>query len=349
MVVRRPVRTHSSTQIAAGALPVRRLAAVLLILPMALLTPNPGAAGPCQESARQARKACKFDVKDNFWESVAICTHLSSDGARVACEANAQDARDEGTEECRGIFSGRMDFCSASGEVRYDPSFSAGMFTDVFNNNNPYWPLAVGNRWVLEGDGETVVVEVLNETKRIAGVDCIVVNDVVSDEDGQLIEDTDDWYAYATNNDAWYCGENAKDYEYFPGDQPSVAELVKIDGSFKHGVEGAKAGVQMWASPTPGQIYRQEFSLANAEDGAEVLSSNYSYGDGSGLDRRVPQALAELFCNNDCVVAREFNLSEVGGEALKYYSPGVGIFLEVDGKKVVQLVDCSHDVRCEQL
>ena len=45
-----------------------------------------------------------------------------------------------------------------------------------------------------EGDGEMIVVRVTDETKSIEGVPCFVVNDVVSDEDGQTIEDTDDWF-----------------------------------------------------------------------------------------------------------------------------------------------------------
>ncbi len=223
------------------------------------------------------------------------------------------------------------------------------MFTKTFDDSNPFRNLTVGSHWEFEGADETIVVEVLPATKRIGKVDCIVVNDVVTDEDGELIEDTDDWYVMGTNGDVWYCGENSKDYEYPKGDNPREAELVAIDGSFKHGVDGAKAGIAMKAAPVVGDFYRQEFALGDAEDGAEVLSTTYSYGDGSGLDRRVPQDLAELFCDGDCLVVREFNLVEPGPEARKYYSPDIGVFLEVEGKDVVQLVSCNVDPRCDQL
>ena len=105
----------------------------------------------------------------------------------------------------------------------------------------------------------------------------------------------------------------------------------------------------MFASPAVGDMYRQEFALGDAEDGAEVLSTTYSFGDGGGLDRRVPQALAELLCSGDCLVTREFNLTEPGAEALKYYSPGIGVFLEVEGRSVVRLVSCNVDSRCDDL
>ncbi len=326
----------------------RALAPVFLLLAGAMAAPQPSEAGPCEKSAKLARKACKFDLKDNWLESRAICAHISSVGEREGCLADAREEFEDGEDECADIHAGRMEFCAASGERFYDPPFERSQFTNRFDDTNPYWLLTPGHQWVLEGDGETIVVEVLPATKRVAGVNCIVVNDVVS-EDGELIEDTDDWYAIANNGDVYYCGENAKDYEYFKGDNPREAELVSIDGSFKHGVEGAKAGIAMLGNPQVGQIYRQEFALGDAEDGAEVVSTSYSFGDGSGLDRRVPQDLANLFCDGDCVVTREFNLTEPGGRELKYYAPGVGVFLEVAGKSVVRLVGCNMDPRCDQL
>lgn len=332
-----------------GAGPIAHVTVVGLVIALATFTAIPATAGPCQRSANQAHIACSHDVRDDFWEAKAICTHIADEDERDECLEEAKEERKEAWEECRDILEARHDFCDTSGEDRYDPDFDPAMFTDVFNDANPYWPLAPGNYWEFEGDGETIVVNVLDATKHIEGVDCIVVNDVVTDEDGKLIEDTDDWYGQALIGDVYYCGENAKDYEYFDGDDPEVAELVSIDGSFKHGVEGAKAGILMWASPQVGDIYRQEFSLGNAEDVAEVLSTTYSYGDGNGLDDDVPQELVELFCDGDCIVTREWNLIEPGPEALKYYSPGVGVFLEVEDGEVVELVGCNVDVRCAGL
>ena len=65
--------------------------------------------------------------------------------------------------------------------------------------------------------------------------------------------------------------EGAKDYEYFRADRPQEADFIAIDGSFKHGVEGAKAGTAMKAAPAVGDMYLQEFALGDAEDHA-VLS-----------------------------------------------------------------------------
>lgn len=328
-----------------GILPV--IAAIALLMTGFLLAP-PAEAGPCEKSARLARKACGFDVKDDVYETRAICAHLSKSGERADCLDEVEDERDDATEECDDIFEARMDFCASTGERYYDPAFDKSMFTNTFDNANPYFPLAVGNEWTLEGDGETVIITVLPETKRVGKVNCLVVNDVVSEE-GQLIEDTDDWYAQAHNGDIYYCGENAKDYAYFKGDKPQVAELVEIDGSFKHGVNRAKAGILMFAAPVVGTSYRQEFALGDAEDGAEVMSTTYRHGADPALDKRVPKALADLFCAGDCLVTRDFNLLEPGPDELKYYSPGVGLFLEIGGKDVTRLVSCNVDPRCDEL
>jgi hypothetical protein len=91
-------------------------------------------------------------------------------------------------------------------------------------------------------------VRVLNETKAIAGVTCIVVRDQVFD-DGDLIEDTDDWYAQAKDGNVFYCGEEVKDFGSFEGDNPRKPELVSIDGSFKAGRDGDKPGIIFQAFP----------------------------------------------------------------------------------------------------
>lgn len=342
---------HDNARTAAGRCVPILTAAVLAMLFVVAAQPA-AAATPCKTSAVKARQACIFDAKDDLYEGKAKCHHISDAGDREECFDEGQEEFLEAKEECIEVFEFRSDFCEDSGEFRYDPEFRAAMFTDTFDNLNPLWPLAPGNWWRLESEEETIVVTVLDATKRIKkAINCIVVNDVVSEGDGPVIEDTDDWYAQAHNGDIYYCGESSKDYEIFEGDDPEEPELVAIDGSFKHGVEGAKAGLLISANPMVGDMYRQEFALGDAEDGAEVLSTTYNYGDKGGLDKHVPQELAELFCSDgDCVVLREFNLQEPDTPlAKKYFSPGVGLFLEVEGNEVVELVACNVDPRCDDL
>ena len=76
-------------------------------------------------------------------------------------------------------------------------------------NPNPYFPLGIGNRWEFRSQDQSTVVEVLNRTKLIDDVRCIVVRDVVHEE-GKLHEATNDWYAQAKNGNVWYCGDMAR-------------------------------------------------------------------------------------------------------------------------------------------
>src|SRR6185369_17220397 len=119
----------------------------------------------------------------------------------------------------------------------------------------------------------------------------------------------------------------------FDADDPHRPELVSNDGSFKAGRDGDKAGIIFLASPVVGDVYVEEASLANAEDVTEVLSTNYQFGNGQGLDEGVNQTLANIMCNAaDCVVTKNFSLLEPGLFARKYYANGIGVFLEVESE-----------------
>jgi hypothetical protein len=307
---------------------------------------------PCSATADALFRACGSGVEDDRWIAEAICINVSDDAARAQCSADADASHREGSQLCDDQLAGRRDACLSLGEHRYDPDFDPDAFDDDFTSltkPNPYFPLAIGNRWEYRGGAEVDTVEVVNRTKLIDDVTCIVVTDRVTD-DGDLREATDDWYAQAKNGTVWYCGEEVRDYETFEGDDPRKPELVSNDGSFKAGRDDDKPGIIFQASPAKGQVYLEEFSLGNAEDVTEVLSTTYAFGHDPELDGSVPQQLAELLCAGDCVVTRNFSLLEPGVSARKYYARGIGVFLEVESTgDVIQLVSCNVDPRCTTL
>lgn len=312
-----------------------------------------GGEGFCTDTATVQFNACRNEVVDDYFTAQAFCIQIIDAAERQACFEEANAARQEGNQTCREQRDAREDLCDLVGEGRYDPNFDPALFESDFSNlthPNPYFPLEIGNHWEFTGGGETVTLDVLDETKLIEGVTCIVVRDVVT-IDGLLVEDTDDWFGQRRDGTVDYCGEMVKDYETFAGDNPAEPELVDIAGSFKMGRDGL-AGTQFLASPTVGVTYRQEFSPGNAEDAATVLSTNYSYGNDPELDEFVPQELAELLCAaGDCVVTREFAPLEPGVYGRKYYARGIGLFLEVypETGDIVQLVDCNFDAICAEL
>lgn len=127
--------------------------------------------------------------------------------------------------------------------------------------DNPFLPMPVGARWVYEGtsDGEKerVEVTVTGERKRILGIDAYVVRDTVS-VGGELVEDTNDWFAQDVDGNVWYLGEESREYEN--------GRLVGVAGSWEAGKDGAYPGIVMPGVPVVGAAYRQEFLPGEAED-----------------------------------------------------------------------------------
>jgi hypothetical protein len=306
----------------------------------------------CSETAEAIHRGCRTDTQHEYWIAVAKCINISDAQERARCFEEARSSQREGDQLCRQQLAGRRKACEALGEKRYDPAVDPAHFDDPKSPTKPnrYYPLTPGHTWEYRGGNEVNTLEVLNETKSIEGVTCIVVRDQVF-KDGDLAENTDDWFAAAKDGNVWYFGEEVKDFESFDGDSPRRPELVSIGGSFKAGRDRDKPGIIFQASPKAGQVYLEEFSLGNAEDVTEILSTTYGFGKNPDLDTAVPRPLAELLCSGNCVVTKNYSLLEPGIFARKYYAPGIGVFLEVasGGNRAVRLVHCNFDARCSLL
>jgi hypothetical protein len=173
--------------------------------------------------------------------------------------------------------------------------------------DNPYWPMRPGARWVYretgsEGAEQRVVVTVTNETREVLGIEARVVHDVVT-EDGEVVEDTFDWYAQDADGNVWYLGEDTKEYE--------GGEVATTAGSWEAGVDGALAGVIVPAEPAVGMTYRQEHYAGEAEDAAEVLS----------LSERAEVPYGSF---TDVLLTKDFTPLEPQVLEYKLYAPGVG-------------------------
>ncbi len=320
---------------------------IILAVVITVLVAQPAMAlGACSATAQLQFNACRHEIQDDRLEAYAICMNETEDPE--LCVEEADEEFVEAREECRDQREARRDLCDLIGEAPYDPSWDYTDFDPDFITVNTYRPLGVGDTWSFEGDGETIDIEVLDKYKDVDGVTCIVVQDVVH-EDGDLVEDTFDWFAQALDGAVHYCGELARDYEIFEDDDPVEPELVEIEGSFKHARDGDKSGILMPATPVEGDVYRQEWSVGNAEDAAEVLATDYGWDIGyDDLDAFAPQALVEHFCASDCLVTREFSPLEPDAEEYKYFAPGIGLFLEVDTESgdFVPLVSCNLGGLC---
>jgi hypothetical protein len=194
--------------------------------------------------------------------------------------------------------------------------------------DNPWFPLTPGTTMIFEGsaDGEPLRVEttVTHETKTILGVECVVVLDRAY-EDGELIEETLDWYAQDKDGNVWYFGEASQDIE--------DGEVASTQGSWEAGVDGAIPGIIMWADPQPGDPYSQEVAPGVAEDMAQVVRTGESV--------TVPYGTFD-----DVLVIKEWNPLDPGVVEEKSYASGIGVILEqtLEGENErVELIEIRTD------
>lgn len=184
-------------------------------------------------------------------------------------------------------------------------------------------PLPVGASWVYEAmtdEGlERDVVTVEPETQEVYGVTATVVRDTVYVDD-QLIEDTWDWYAQDADGNVWYLGEDTQEYE--------DGRKVSTAGSWEWGKKGALPGVVMLGDPDVGDVYRQEYLAGEAEDLAEVVS----------LDEAVTVAAGSW---TGCIKTHDLSALDASVDEYKFYCPGVGTVLELEGDVRVELVEYS--------
>jgi hypothetical protein len=135
---------------------------------------------------------------------------------------------------------------------------------------NPYWPMKPGDHWVYretdaQGEVQRNDVVVMKQTKKIMGLDTVVVHDTVK-LGGELTEDTYDWYAQDAQGNLWYFGEDTTEYEN--------GKVKTKEGSWEAGKDGALPGIIMPANPQVGMTYREEYYKGHAEDGASIISTD---------------------------------------------------------------------------
>jgi hypothetical protein len=179
---------------------------------------------------------------------------------------------------------------------------------------HPFWPMKPGTRWTYrdvdeKGEVQTVVVVATNKTKRLAnGITARVVRDTVR-SDGEVVEDTFDWYAQDSAGNVWYMGEDTAEFEN--------GKIATRAGSFEAGADGALPGIMLPAEPQVGQKYRQEYLKGEAEDNGEVL----------GLNQLVEVPAGRY---SGALLTRDTTSLEPDVVEYKLYAPDIGPVLTVD-------------------
>jgi hypothetical protein len=263
----------------------------------------------CSSSANSMFTACKYDANDNFWVEYSKCQNLTNQALRNDCIEEARDDNEENVDLCDDQKSARRTICRGLREAIHDPLINPAAFVDPLQIGtsvapNPYLILTPGYTRVYQTATEIITITVTHETQNILGVNCIVSRDTVTDLEGELIEDTVDFFAQDGFGNVWYFGETTAEYE---GGFP-----VSVDGTFKAGDARAKPGIAMQAMPHVGTLYREEFALGEAEDVAEILSTTAS------------ESAPGARCSGTCLLTRNSTPISPDNIENKYYAPGIG-------------------------
>jgi hypothetical protein len=191
-----------------------------------------------------------------------------------------------------------------------DPS--SGQFSVTIDN--PYFPLPVGQRTVLEGsdffNDFLVRITVLDEVETVAGVKTRVVEEY-EEQGGRLAEISRNFFAQAADGTVCYFGEDVDIYDA-NGNVYSHAGAWRADGKTNI------PGIFMPASLEVDQAFQQEIAPGVAEDRAKVVAL--------GGETEVPAGTFEQ-------TATLIDVNPLdGSQGEKIYAPGVGVIVDGPAK-----------------
>ncbi len=170
--------------------------------------------------------------------------------------------------------------------------------------SNPWFSLRPGDQSTFEGDGERLVITVLDETRVVDGVETRVVEEREWDE-GELQEVSRNFFALSRRtNSVYYFGEEVEIYE--------DGQLARREGEWLAGEKGAHFGLIMPGEPLLGSRYYQEQAPGEAMDRAEVV----------GLAETLSTPAGEF---TNCLKTQETTPLEPRSREHKLYAPGVGL------------------------
>jgi hypothetical protein len=172
----------------------------------------------------------------------------------------------------------------------------------VASGRNPYFILEPGYVLVLkdskEKDGkEQLTITVTEETKKVDGVECGVV------EESDTIWDTRREKVVACSNKYVAISKRTNTVYYLGTD---------AGGAWLSGENGAKFGLIMPGRPLVGERHYQEVALKVAMDRAEIVSVSATV-----------KTLGGEFKN--CLKVEESTPLDPGKKEDKYYAPGIGL------------------------
>jgi hypothetical protein len=185
--------------------------------------------------------------------------------------------------------------------------------------NNPWLPFPPGlvltYYGVKDGHQAIDVETVTHKTKVINGIRATVIHDRTYQWTGHrgkrrkyLAERTTDFYAQDKQGNVWYLGETTATLD------PN-GHVISTEGTWRIGVNGARAGIFIPAHPKIGTSGYQEFYPGHAEDRYRVLRLN-------------AHASTPVASSRHALLTKETTALEPGVIDHKYYIRGIGDVIE---------------------
>lgn len=177
---------------------------------------------------------------------------------------------------------------------------------------NPYFILEPGYVLTLADGDVKLVITVTDKTRIVDGVETRIVEERES-KANHLTEISRNFFAISRRtNSVYYFGEEVDIYK--------DDKVVKHEGAWLSGVNGARFGLAMPGLPLARARFYQEIAPAVAMDRAEIISVSENLSVPAGKFK-------------NCLKTEDSSQIEPGKE-FKYYAPGIGLIHEEDLKLV---------------
>jgi hypothetical protein len=208
-------------------------------------------------------------------------------------------------------------FATAASDSKFEDRFEVEKSDLRSTGENRYFVLIPGFQLVLEGKEHgkptQLTITVLDETKKVDGVETRVVEEKETSE-GEPVEISRNYFAIShRTGDVFYFGEEVDIYKH--------GKIVKHEGAWQSGAKGARFGLMMPGKPVVGARFQQEVAPDVAMDRAEIVSLSEAL-----------ETTAGKF--TDCLKTAESSTLESGTEH-KIYAPRIGIVQDA-GLKLVR-------------
>lgn len=176
---------------------------------------------------------------------------------------------------------------------------------------NPFFVLDPGYTLILKSKTGKLVITVLNETKKVDGVETRVVEERES-ENGKLVEVSRNYFAISKKDKTvYYFGEDVDMYD------KTGTKITGHGGSWLAGVKGNKPGIAIPGNPKVGDKYYQEVAPKVAMDRAEIVSLTETLKTPAGTFKNVLKTF-------------ETSAVETNAKDHKYYAKGIGLLKDGD-------------------